>query len=94
MKACLRWGYFCAAFSLMAMIVAYFLYGRNVALPDQPGVALIYRAGFLFADPLVGALGIDSLFWHIMLAGFFQIAVSFGIGLSAAVVLRLARRMA
>lgn len=53
LKPCLRWGCLLAVFSFLAMIVAFFLYGRNIALPEESGVALFYRAGFRFANPLV-----------------------------------------
>lgn len=93
MRTCLRWGYFLAVFSFMAMIVGFFLYGQNVALPDQTGVNLLFRAGFYFATPLVAALGIESLFAHIMLAGMFQAAVSFTIGFSAGLLYRVVRQL-
>jgi len=94
MKACLRWGYLLALFSFLSMIVAFFLYGQNMVLPDQTGISLFYRAGFFFATPLAAVLGIDSLFGLIMLAGFFQIIVSFVIGVSAGLFFRIVRQLA
>ena len=94
MKACLRWGYLLAVFSFFSMMVAFFLYGQNVILPGETGVSLFYRAGFFFATLMVVALGIDSLFVHIMLAGLFQIVVSFAIGISAGLLFRAVRQLA
>lgn len=92
LRSCLRWGYFLAVFSVFALIMGFFLYGRNLVLPEEPGMALFYRAGFVFATPLVTYLEIDSLFVHLMLAGVFQVAVSFGIGCTAGFVYHLVRR--
>jgi len=94
MNACLRWGYLLAMFSFLSMMVAFFLYGQNVMLPDQTSVSLFYRAGFFFATPLAAALGIESLFVLIMLAGFFQIVVSFTIGVTAGLLFRVVRELA
>jgi hypothetical protein len=88
----LRWGYFLAVFSVFALIVGFFLYGRNLSLPVEPGIALFYRAGFFFANPLVAYFEIESLFVHLMLAGVFQVVVSFGLGCLAGFVYHLVRR--
>ncbi len=80
LKSCLRWGYLFAVFSFLAVIVAFFLYGQNITLPEEPGVSLFYRAGFVIANPLVDFFQIESLFAHIMLAGCFQVVISFFIG--------------
>lgn len=91
-RSCLRWGYLCGIFSFFALIVAFFLYGRNIALPDGPGVTLFYRTGFFFATPLVDFFEIESLFTYMMLASFFQVAVSFCLGLSAGFLYHLSRQ--
>jgi hypothetical protein len=88
----LRWGYLLAVFSFLALIVAFFLYGQQVRLPDEAGITLLYKAGFLFATPLVEAMGIDSLFVHIMLAGFFQVLISFCLGVVLGLVFHVVRR--
>ena len=86
MKACLRWGYLLALFSFLSMIVAFFLYGQNMVLPDQTGISLFYRAGFFLATPLAAVLGIDSLF--------VQIIVYSAIGVSASLFSRVVRQLA
>ena len=91
LKLCLRWGYLLALFSLLAMIVAFFLYGRQVSLPSEAGIAMLTKAGFIFATPLVKAMQIDSLFIHIMLAGAFQAMISFGLGVALGLVLHVLR---
>jgi hypothetical protein len=91
-RSCLRWGYLCAIFSFLALLVAFFLYGGNVALPDEPGVTLFYRLGFVIAAPLVSFFSIESLFAQIMLAGMLQVATSFCIGVSAGVIYQVLRQ--
>lgn len=91
-KSSLRWGYLFGIFSFFALIVAFFLYGQNIALPDGSGVTLFYRAGFIFATPLVDFLQIESLFTYILLAGFFQVAVAFCLGVSAGFLYHLSRQ--
>ena len=64
----------------------------GLAGPDRCEPVLPRR--FLFATPLVAALGLDSLFVLIILAGFFQVLVSFAIGVSAGLVYRVMRQLA
>jgi hypothetical protein len=92
LKTCLRWGYLLACFSFLALIVAFFLYGQRVSLPAEPGISLLYKAGFIFATPLVESMGIDSLFVYIMIAGFFQVLIAFGLGVALGLVLHVTRQ--
>ncbi|GEM_PF-5558742 len=90
-RSSLRWGYLLAVFSFFAMMVAFFFYGGNVSLPEEAGVTLFYRLGFVIAEPLVQVFSIESLFAHIMLAGTLQVAASFCIGVSAGFVYHILR---